>query len=298
VSGPLPGRGDEHRSWDELAVGWALHALEPEDETLFAGHLAGCARCARAVAETAEVMAAMAGDLPQAEPSEDLRNRLRAAVENTEQVRPAPRGAVPPSVPPSVPVAVPRVARPAGTPAAGASGELHVPRSVRAVDRRPTWRRVLPTALVAAAVAAVLSLGAWAVVASGDRDAARATAAEQARLLDDLMTPGRATITPVTTQDGRAVATVVARGDQLQVVASGLSVNDTEDEVYVVWGVDGDQPTPLGTFDVVTSAMDLRAVGSSATGLDDFSGYAISIEPGRQAPSSPTDIVATGQVTS
>ena len=67
----------EHEAFDELAVGWALHALEPEDEDAFAGHLAGCARCTRTVAETHEVMAAMATDLPVAEPSVDLRARLR-----------------------------------------------------------------------------------------------------------------------------------------------------------------------------------------------------------------------------
>ena len=63
-----PRRGD-HEGFDELAVGWALHALEPEDETLFAAHLAGCTRCAQTVAETAAVLAAMADDLPRAEPS-------------------------------------------------------------------------------------------------------------------------------------------------------------------------------------------------------------------------------------
>ena len=81
-------------------------------------------------------------------------------------------------------------------------------------------------------------------------------------------------------------------------MADGATNADADDEVYVVWGVQGEDPTPLGTCDVVTSAKDLRTVGSTATGLDDFAGYAMSIEPGRQAPSSPTDIVATGQVTS
>jgi hypothetical protein len=36
----------DHQRYDELAVGWALHALEPEDEAAFARHLSGCARCA------------------------------------------------------------------------------------------------------------------------------------------------------------------------------------------------------------------------------------------------------------
>mgnify|MGYP000215097741 CR=1 FL=1 len=76
----------DHDMFDELAVGWALHALEPEDEAVFAVHLPGCTRCAATVAETTEVMGAMARDLPVAEPSEQLRTRLRAAVETSEQV--------------------------------------------------------------------------------------------------------------------------------------------------------------------------------------------------------------------
>jgi Anti-sigma-K factor rskA len=293
--GPGPERDDEHRGWDELAVGWALHALEPEDESVFAAHLSGCRRCARTVAETAEVMAAMAGDLPQAEPSDGLRERLRAAVEETEQIPPARRPdesaggatAVPPRPVPS--------RRPLG-PAAGSPGDLRAPLPVRAVDPRSASRRLLP-ALAAAAVAAVLALGAWIVVVTGDRDAAQAIAAQQAQMLDQLLTPGRAAIAPLT-EGGRAVATVVARDDQVQVVADGLSVNDRRTTTYVVWGMHDGTPEPLGTFDVVSPQMDLRTVGSAATGLDQYTEYAVSIEPGRQAPSSPTDVVATGQVTS
>ena len=70
------------------------------------------------------------------------------------------------------------------------------------------------------------------------------------------------------------------------------------DDTYVVWGLPDGSPVAIGTFDVVTSEMDLRTVGSAETGLDEYPAYGISIEPGRQAPSAPTDIVATGQVTS
>jgi hypothetical protein len=290
-----PGRDDEHRSWDELAVGWALHALEPEDETLFADHLAGCARCAQTVAETAEVMGAMAGDLPQAEPSEGLRDRLRAAVEETEQLPPAQRRTEQPAVPSAVPSVPQQAAAP--QPVGSDYGNLRAPLPVRTVDRRPAWRRVLPTALVAAAVAAVLSLGAWNVVITNDRDAAQATAAEQSRMLDGLLAPGRAVIAPVA-HDGKVMATVVARDDQVQVVANGLPVNDSHDHTYVVWGMQDGLPKALGTFDVVTPDMDMRTVGSTGTGLDDYSAYGISIEPGRQAPSYPTDIVAQGEVAS
>jgi hypothetical protein len=289
ASGPGPDdRDDEHRSWDELAVGWALHALEPEDEDRFAGHLAGCPRCAQTVADTAEVMGAMAGDLPPAEPSEGLRERLRAAVEETEQLPQPPRV---PAEPVGPPITAPAPLASVGDP------NVRAPLPVRTADRRPTWRRVLPTALVAAAVAAVLSLAAWNVVVSGDRDAARATAAEQSAMLDQLLAPGRLAVAPVTQGDD-TVATVVARDDGAQIVASGLAVNDSHDQVYVLWGMQDDVPRPLGTFDVVTPQLDLRTVGSSATGLDDYSVYAISIEPGRQMPSFPTDVIGQGEVTS
>ena len=291
------GRDDEHRSWDELAVGWALHALEPEDETLFGDHLAGCARCARTVAETAEVMGAMAGDLPPAEPSEGLRERLRAAVEETEQLPPVSRGTQPAALQPAVPAAPGRHSAAARGLAASEYGNLRAPLPVPVAAHRPAWRRVLPTALVAAAVAAVLSLGAWNVVVTNDRDTAQTTAAEQSQMLDQLLAPGRVALAPVTA-DGKRVATVVARDDEVQVVASGLPVNDSHDHTYVVWGMRDGLPQALGTFDVVTPQMDLRTVGSTATGLDAYPMYAISLEPGRQAPSFPTDVIGQGEVTS
>ncbi len=284
-------RDDAHRDWDELAVGWALHALEPEDEARFTDHLTGCARCSRTVAETAEVMAAMAGDLPPAEPSEGLRDRLRAAVEETEQLPSTPPREQPADPPPPVPDPL------APRPVAHELG-LRPPLPVRGLDGRPSWRRVLPTALVAAGVAVVLSLGAWNVAVSSDRDAAVAAAADQARVLDALLQPGRAAVAPVLA-DGETVATVVAREDGVQVVSERLAVNDDAAETYVVWGLaDDGVPEPLGTFDVVTPQMDLRTVGSSGTGLGDYAAFAISLEPGRQAPSSPTEIIGQGEVTS
>ncbi|RBY88341.1 anti-sigma factor domain-containing protein [Blastococcus sp. TF02A-26] len=279
---------DRHEPFDELAVGWALHALEPEDDAVFSAHLPGCARCARTVAETAEVMGAMATDLPQAEPSTGLRERLRAAVESTEQVsRPEPPQ---PVAPPQVVPLAPRRAAPAPS-----AAEDRPPAVVGVGDgTRPAWRRVLPNALVAAAAAAVLGLGAWNVVLDDARDDAVASAAEQTRIVESLLEPGTATVAPLT-EDGERVATVVARDAQVQVVTQGLGPNDRESETYVVWGMTDDEaPVALGTFDVVRSQIDVRTVGSTSTGLDDYSGYAISIEPGREAPAEPSEVVATG----
>ncbi len=304
MSGPTR---DPHEEFDELAVGWALHALEPEDEAAFAGHLAGCLRCAQTVAETSEVMAGLAADLPSAEPSPSLGDRLRAEVARTDQLPAAPEGPRTDPRPDVPPVAGPPPARPVERvpsrhPAGGMRPAplegLRPPGATRLPDARPSWRRVLPHALVAAAVAAVLALGAWNVVLSSEREDAQAVAAERGEMLQSLLVPGRATIAPLDGDD-QPVATVVARDGQVQVVAEGLPVNDSSSDTYVVWGVpeDGD-PVALGTFDVVSPQMDLRTVGSTESGLDDYSAYAVSIEPGREAPAAPSEIVASGTVTS
>ncbi len=263
----------DHQPFDELAVGWALHALEPEDEAVFAVHLPGCARCAATVAETTEVMGAMARDLPPAEPSEDLRARLRAAVETTEQ---------------------------APAPAAPTAPAEHPPEPAPRPAERPGWRRVLPASLVAAAVATIVGLGLWNVFLTSSQERMQETITAQEEVMAALLTPGRATVAPLQQvgDQGRTVATVVARGDELQVVTDGLSVNDADETSYVVWGLGEGAPVPLGTFDVSRSQMDVRTVGSPATDLDGFSLYGISLEPGQEAPSEPTDVVATGEVTS
>lgn len=257
----------DHQRYDELAVGWALHALEPEDEAEFSRHLPGCARCADTVAETTEIMGAMAADLPQAQPTDALGVRLREAVAATEQVHrpPAPPQVVPPVVRPVVPA--------------------------------PRRTRVLSLALVAAAAAAVLGLGVWNAGLRSDRAELSSTVAQQQDVVAALLSPDRVVLDPLGA-DGRPVATLVPHADDVEVVTHGLPVNEATSTTYVVWGVGDDGAEPLGTFDVEQSQIELRTVGSGLTGLDDFPQYAISLEPGRQAPSTPTEVVATGQVTS
>jgi hypothetical protein len=266
----------DHAALDELAVGWALHALEPEDEALFAVHLPGCTRCAATVAETTEVMGAMARDLPVAEPSEGLGARLRAAVGTAEQ-QPGP-------------------AAPAA-PAEGAPRRAPDPVGELPVDpeHRPRWRRAFPAALVAAGIAAIVGLGLWNVFLATAKERLQKTVASQEEVMAAVLDPGRATIASLT-DDGRTVATVVARPDEVQVVTSGLPVNQPETTSYVLWGMGEGDPVALGTFDVSRSQIDVRSVGSASTDLDGFPQYGISLEPGHEAPSSPTAVVATGEV--
>jgi anti-sigma factor RsiW len=295
MTGDRMRRDGDHETWDELAVGWAMHALEPEDEAIFARHLPDCARCDRTVAETSEVMVSLAGDLPPAEPSEELRQRLRAAVDSTEQIH---RPALPMDQPDDLPESLPAPEhRPPSLPLRSRPGNGAGARAVgRARD--PLWRRRLPQALVAAAAAVILGLGAWNVVLSSSREDAQATSAQEQQMINDLLTPGQATIAPVSGDNGQVVATVVARHSQVQVVSWGLPENDSRTHTYVVWGMKGGAPVALGTFDVVSSQMDLRTVGSPLADSDGFNAFAVSLEPGHTAPPAPTDVVAYGQVTS
>ena len=51
-----------HEQWDELAAGYALHALSPEDLERFVGHLEECAECAASLAQH-EYVAAQLGSI-------------------------------------------------------------------------------------------------------------------------------------------------------------------------------------------------------------------------------------------
>ena len=227
-SGASP--SEEHRVFDELAVGWALHSLEPEDEAVFAGHLPGCERCAQTVADTTEVMATMAADLPRAEPSDRLRERLHAAVAETEQL--------PPGDVPREPV------RPAAT---GFPGYRSVEAPAAPV---PLRRRAPVMALAAAAVAAIVGLGVWNVFLSDSRSDLEATVAQQERIVDSLLTPGQVTVEALSADDGSVVATVVARSDRVDIISHALAPNDTEDQTYVLWGIDDTGPKAIAPFDV------------------------------------------------
>jgi hypothetical protein len=267
----------DHVLFDELAVGWALHALEPEDESIFAAHLGGCSRCTRTVAETSAVMAAMAADLPVAEPSDDLRTRLAAAVAETEQV-PAPRRTQRPEVPDSAPE----------------------PEPVRIPRARPSVRRLAPAALVAAAVAAIVGLAGWNVVLARSQEKLSSTVAAQSQVMDSLLTPGHQAIAGLRDirEDGKQLATVVAHDRRVDVVARALSVNNSTSSTYVLWGMQGDTPVPLGTFDVVRNALDVRHVDAGQANLDRYSTFGVSLETGRRAPAAPTHMVAVGGVNS
>jgi hypothetical protein len=69
------------------------------------------------------------------------------------------------------------------------------------------------------------------------------------------------------------------------------------DEIYVLWGLSDQPPTPLTAFDVAADIPGLHAV-PAAKGTEKFTGYAVSLEPGRRTPAAPTAVLASGKVRS
>jgi len=154
-------------------------------------------------------------------------------------------------------------------------------------SRRTTRRRLVALAAAAVALVAFAGLGVRITQLQGQRDAEAARAQGLTQLVQQLGRPHALLAAP----DGTTVAAVVLANGQRQVYTVGLASN-AADHVYVLWGVKGGKPDPLGTFDVATADRVVRDVGAS--GQDAYQAYAISLEPGRTMPNKPTQVVAQG----
>ncbi|MGI8615061.1 MAG: anti-sigma factor domain-containing protein [Nocardioidaceae bacterium] len=276
-----------HEEFDELAVGWALGALEPDDESRFSRHAEDCQRCQQTVDDAQEVTAALAVTLPPEQPSPALRARLVAAVSAE------PRAAEP------EPPQHPRRHQPEDGRALGPQARDGHPVTRQRQSRRwsPRPSLGLRGLALAAALALIAGLGVWNVVLRSEQAQSASTVAAQAAVLDALNDSGIYHVAPLQDHEGAPVGMVVVHDGAAQVMADGLAPNDTSDMTFVLWGLGASgSPEALGTFDVLTPELDVRNVSSTVTGLDQYDGYAISLESGRQAPSSPTETVATGTV--
>jgi Anti-sigma-K factor rskA len=276
---------------DALAVGWALHTLDHEEEADFAAHLETCPTCRQTVDETLETLGELAEAVVPVSPPRHLRRRLLDAA--AAESAPSGEGIDLPELT-GAPVAEPAAPEPEPAPAEERDATV-VPLSPR--RRASRWLAVAAVALVVAAV------GGLAVANQSlrtERDNAAAAAAAQAErdasvvdVLRDAGTPG-VTHATLASPDGALVGLVVDDGSGARVLTSGLGANGA-DEIYVLWGLADGTPRPLGTFDVTQQTPSVSSVPSTTAAVP-FAGFAVSIEPGRTAPATPTRVVASGQV--
>jgi hypothetical protein len=320
TSGPNDQRNEDsaaHDEWDELAVGYALTALEPEELERFIEHLVTfCPQCQQAVDDTANVGAELAGALPTpiAAPSDGLRDAvLRAAfaarpavpqtaadLDRVASVTDLPRRAD--SVPApnstsesdstSAPISTPLSTPTPGSRAARGSGAHRVvdfsERRARRVPRSAGWL----VAAAAAVVAVVMSVTAVASMHSRSRTAADAANYRNA-VVAAVSTSGQ--VVPLKDNSGADIASVVAHSASVSVVALKMTPN-SKSSSYVLWGINGTTKNPiaLGVFDVAGAHVQTRQVGTDSRGYSSFTSFAVSHEPGHTPPTSPTTIVAEG----
>jgi hypothetical protein len=277
-----------HEQWDELAVGYALSALEPEELDRFVQHLIGqCAQCNRSVSDTNTVGAGLAAAFPVPEPRESLRDDVLSAAFAARPAVPQTTADLP------APVAGAH-AEPESTPAP--LDELAERRDRRSRTGRSKTARVSWVLTAAAAVVAVV-MSAVAVSAVHSRNDQRSVSASRAQVISAITSGGSARVVALRTDGGSTVATVVAHKDSVAVVPNGIEAN-SKTTSYVLWGIASatSAPVALGVFDVAGGGEQATQVGSDSRGYAGFTTFAISHEPGHTPPASPSTIVATGQV--
>ncbi len=268
----------DHDDFEGLAAGYALHALEPEDEQRLAVHLMTCRSCARLVADTAALGAAFAELIAEAAepPPAELRDRiLAAAAAEPRELTSSPQqprafGSHPDDRPP-VTVTVAPQRRPV------------------ARVRRMQLRGKIAVGVLAAAVGIGIAIPVtWAVSDSGRPSVTNSALAQW------LLEPNAREVT-LRSSSGSAVAKAVMTDKGVFLLADGLPVNDRSRSIYVLWAGNGNGArAAIATFDVRGGS----AVQLTATRLpmksSDISNVAISYEPGRKAPSNPSDVVLSG----
>lgn len=250
-----------HAKFDQLAAGFALSALEPEDELAFRAHLPGCARCEEALLEHSTTMGHLAYAAASEEPPAAVLEGIRAGVRalRSERLRP-----------------------------------VVAPASLDAARARKAGRTVrLSSALVGVAASLIVALGL--VFVSGGLGAKAPQSSDVAfeRVLQQQLVPGARTVSLA--GDGRAVA--VLNGGKVSLVVAGMSVNDKGNSVYVLWGKSRyGGVRAVGTFDVTSSkALAITNLGTVTPGT--LSLLMVTREKGRSAPAVTTQRpVLSGQV--
>ena len=253
-----------HAAWDELAAGYAVNALEPEDEHAFLDHLRGCDRCRATLDELTQVTGQLGYAVEPAEPPDELRRRIldAAAAE-----RPAVFGTTPPVT------------------ALGAARERR---------RAPAVR--LGSLTTAAAVLVVFALGAWNLTLRGDTRAKQEALQRRDKALTCLAAPDSRKFTM--TSAGGERATSCLSGGRAYLVVDRLDRNDRASSLYVLWWMGRDDGLhPVGGFDVDAAGTAVYELPLGA-GPADVKAMAISLEQGRDVPAAPTRRIVYGEAAS
>lgn len=262
-----------HAHWEELAVGHAFAALEPEDEEVFLAHRRGCDVCARTLDETTAVAAHLAYAAEPAAPPAALHDAIVDAVRRSGR-----------------PVAFPEPVSARPQPPGSRLAETAPARSPR---RSGLGSAGLAVGLVAGLVS-VIGLGVWNTNLRANvavKDAAIARLEGVGELAGD-----PATVRVAMTSGTGISGTALVRGAQAYVLLHGLPVNPAG-TTYVLWYRDDQRGYhAIDTFDV-READHVNVVEAALDRpIELIAAIAVSREPGRSAPPTPSSTLLQGEV--
>ena len=293
----------------DLAPGFVLGALGPEEVEAVREHLAGCPEAHAEYAELGAVASGLALAVEPREPSAGLKDRiLAAAAADLEQRGGAAHSAEAVTTDVAAGEGRPATVTGADTPvrgetpaapvtAGGVAPEVPIafPSAAQRAERgdRATGPGPLAWAMRIAAVLAIVGLVGWNVLLQGRLDATETHARDVAAVLEAAAEPGALTavLAPAEAGAGRGLAAIGPGG------AVTLAIRDLAptagEQVYEAWVIVGDgAPIPLGGF----------AVGDGGTGRLDGSGpavpegaiVALTLEPGPGSTAPTEPILAVG----
>lgn len=270
------GRDAAHdEQWEQLAVGHALDALEPEDAAAFATHLPTCAVCGQSVTEMTEVAAEMALAADPVPLPDTLWRGIASAVAASD--RPAlPGNGVPAqSAQPAQPTEVDLTA---------------IPKMIPGGTRRGSARLRAAALAVAAVVVGLVVLGGIVLgaryldvrnqkLAAGKQLAAVLTCSEQKTC----------SVVPLRGTSGASGVALVTGGNQVGLVVRDLKASDRHAS-YVLWeGGPGGSVRGVGRFAVPGPGPHVVRL-TSPLPLPQAAGrlLAVTREPGLTLPTKPT----------
>ncbi|HEU0236443.1 MAG TPA: anti-sigma factor [Candidatus Limnocylindrales bacterium] len=266
----------------DLAAGFVLGALAPEDERAVRDHLETCPEPHAEIAELGGVVPYLAESVEPVEPPAGLKARILAAAAADLEARPSPASTEADSAP--------VVPFPAGRAPAGRAPAGRAPAATRGIAPSGWVLRI-------AAVLAVVVLGGWNLVLQGQLRDAQAYDEGVAAVLEVASRPGsQAAILADPDGDGpRGIAAVAADGSVVIAMRDLPATAGTE--VYEAWVIGGDGvPVPIGDFAVGGDGIGVFT--ADATPASAGVTLALTREPAPGATTPTLPIVSAGVATS
>jgi hypothetical protein len=266
-----------HAAYEELAAGYALDALEPEDEQAFTEHLEqGCPECEAVLANFRAAAADLAELSDQVEPPPSILAAIRREI----------AAETPDPVPAALIGSMPDVS----TTGPGRQRRRRPGRVASPATRRPGRQlsvTVSMRALGLVLLAAVVALGAVLGVRAHDSSVRTDTALAQAQTILRHLDDSSASLVRMT-GTGAAKGAAVVDGRHVYLVAQDLGSNNPHTSIYVLWAERSDgQMTAVRGFDVAHSGVTLIA-GTLPASVTRAIGFAVSRERGTTIPRSPS----------